>query len=109
MSIEQKIAEILAESKAKQQVDEAKYEPAAPDPEAIAKRKAREAAQARIEAKRQEKLNIWSAIKQAETNCRDGITPLVVFKRNHSESYVIVPGDHFFKLISKFTEKDSIL
>ncbi len=38
-----------------EQVEEAKYEPAAPNPELIAKRKAREAAQARIEAQRQAK------------------------------------------------------
>jgi hypothetical protein len=51
-----------------------------------------------IEAKRQEKLNIWDAIKQAESNTKDGATPVVIFKRNHSISYAIIPADHFFEL-----------
>ena len=42
---------------AKKCMDEAKYEPAAPDPELIAKRKAREAAERRREEERERKEN----------------------------------------------------
>lgn len=54
-----------------------------------------------IEAKRQEKLNIWSAIKQSEDNAKDGCNPLVVFKRNRGKIYVILEADHFFDLIKQ--------
>jgi hypothetical protein len=53
-----------------------------------------------IEAKRQEKLNIWEAIKQAEKNTKNEATPVVIFKRNHSKPYVIMSADHFYKLMS---------
>jgi len=56
-----------------------------------------------IEAKRQEKLNIWEAIKQAESNAKDDITPVVIFRRNHSDSYAVIPAEHFFQLVNKKT------
>jgi hypothetical protein len=56
-----------------------------------------------IEAKRQEKLNIWDAIKQAEDNSKEGITPVVIFRRNHSIAYAVIPAEHFFQLVSKKT------
>lgn len=49
-----------------------------------------------IECKSQEKLNIWDALKQAESNARD--TAMVVFKRNRSEVYVALKFDDFLKL-----------
>ena len=39
------------------------------------------------ECKNNEKLNIWSALSQAESNTVEGTEPLVVFKRNGSETY----------------------
>lgn len=53
-----------------------------------------------IECKNQEKLNIWSALKQAEDNCKDGLTPAVVFRRNNSETYVAFNFEHLLHLIS---------
>jgi len=52
-----------------------------------------------IEAKNQESLNIWSALQQAEENCKDHTFPAVVFKRNHSEQYIALKFEDFFKLI----------
>ena len=52
-----------------------------------------------IEAKNQESLNIWGALQQAVDNCKDGTYPAVVFKRNHSEQYIALRFDDFFKLI----------
>jgi hypothetical protein len=40
-----------------------------------------------IEAKNQEKLNIWDSLKQAEHNSTDTRIPLLVFKRNRSKIY----------------------
>ena len=51
-----------------------------------------------IECKNVEKLNIWSALQQSEDNCND-MTPAVIFKRNHSNTYVAIPFDHFIELI----------
>ncbi len=45
-----------------------------------------------VECKRQEKLNIWDAISQCETNADAiGKRPLLVFKRNRSEIYAAMP------------------
>ena len=52
-----------------------------------------------IECKRQESLNIWQALKQAEANARiEGLIPAVAFKRNRSGTYVTLPWDAFLKL-----------
>lgn len=58
-----------------------------------------------IEAKNQEKLNIWSALKQAEENAENGRVPLLVFKRNRSKTYVVVDWEKFMELLYK---EDSI-
>jgi len=52
-----------------------------------------------VEAKNQESLSIWAALKQAQENCPDGITPLLVFKRNHTETFVTLKLDDFIKLL----------
>ena len=53
-----------------------------------------------FECKNQEKLNIWNALKQAEENCPNGDSPVVVFKRNRSDTYVSLKFDDFIKLIN---------
>ena len=53
-----------------------------------------------FECKNQEKLNIWSAIKQAEAN-NGGYDPAVVFKRNRTKPYVAIPLETFVDLIKK--------
>lgn len=60
---------------------------------------AKKTIQFNIEAKRQEKLNIWSALKQAESNTEKGRIPLLVFKRNHSEIYCCLKFSDFLKKI----------
>ena len=45
-----------------------------------------------IECKNQEKLNIWEALKQAESNA-GGYTPVLFFRRNRSKNYAkTLPG-----------------
>ena len=51
-----------------------------------------------FECKNVERLNIWGAIEQAETNCNDRV-PVVVIKRNRTESYAVLPVEEFIKLI----------
>ena len=51
------------------------------------------------ECKNQEKLNIWSALEQAEDNSKDS-TPVLIFKRNRSKTYAVLEIEEFIKLIS---------
>ena len=51
-----------------------------------------------IECKNQEKLNIWSALEQAEEYSHKG-TPVVVFKRNRSKTYAVIELKEFVELI----------
>ena len=51
-----------------------------------------------IECKNQEKLNIWSALEQAEENSKES-TPVLIFKRNRSKTYVVIEFKEFVKLI----------
>lgn len=54
-----------------------------------------------IECKAQEKLNIWSALKQAETNSPKGRTPLLVFKRNRTKLYACMEFEDLLRLLCK--------
>ena len=51
-----------------------------------------------IECKNTERLTIWSAIEQCEANAPAGTTPLVVFKRNRSKTYAVLPWEHLMAL-----------
>ena len=53
-----------------------------------------------FECKNVERLNIWQAIEQSETNCEDRI-PVVVFKRNRSKTYLTIEFNEFVKLIGE--------
>jgi len=51
-----------------------------------------------VEVKNQERLSIWSAIEQANSNS-NGREPIVVFKRNRSGIYVCLEFDKFLDMI----------
>lgn len=53
-----------------------------------------------IECKNQEHINIHAALKQAASHGegRSDLTPLLIFRRNNSETYVCLMADHFMKL-----------
>ena len=57
-----------------------------------------------FECKNQERLNLWSSLEQAESNCEDR-NPVLVFKRNRSKIYVAIEFDHFINLIGENDEK----
>ena len=61
-------------------------------------RKAREVFPFSIECKNQEKLSIWSALKQAENNTIEGTYPMLVFKKNRSDIYCVLKFDDFLKI-----------
>ena len=52
-----------------------------------------------VECKNQEKLNIWSALEQAEENSGDH-TPLVIFKRNRTKTYAVLEFKELLKLLN---------
>lgn len=50
----------------------------------------------------QERINIWEKIAQAETHAEKagpGVSPLVVFRRNHSRTYAALPFDVLMDLV----------
>ena len=53
-----------------------------------------------IECKNQEKLNIWSAIEQADENSGNH-TPLVIFKRNRTKTYAVLEFDKLLELLNE--------
>ena len=52
---------------------------------------ARQALPLSIEAKCVEKINVWGCLEQAERNAPAGATPCLVFSRNRSPTYAVVP------------------
>jgi hypothetical protein len=67
--------------------------------------KAREVIPLSIECKNQEKLAIWAALKQSESENRD-LTPLLVFKRNRSEVYCALKFEDFLKIVGEGNGKE---
>src|SRR5882672_10174985 len=53
-----------------------------------------------VECKNVERLNIWSALSQAEANTTAGTAPLLVFGRNRTEPYVAMTLTEFMKLLA---------
>jgi len=56
-----------------------------------------------VECKNQEHINIWQAIEQANKNC-NGYVPIVVFKKNHSDTYVTIDFESFLAIIKHGVE-----
>jgi len=52
-----------------------------------------------FECKNVEKLQIWKAINQANSNNRDCSSPAVVFKRNGTEVYIAIPFTVFCDMV----------
>ena len=57
-----------------------------------------------FECKNQERLNLWSSLEQAESNCEDR-KPVLKFKRNRSKVYVAIEFEHFIELIDEKTKE----
>ncbi len=51
-----------------------------------------------IECKNQESINIWNCLKQAEDNS-EGLTPLLIFKRNKTKIYAALELTDFLELL----------
>ena len=57
-----------------------------------------------FECKNQERLSIWSALEQADTNSDDRY-PVLIFKRNRSKIYTCIELDVFLELIKENHEE----
>ena len=53
-----------------------------------------------VECKNVERLNIWSALSQAQRNTQAGTTALLVFGRNRAEPYVAMQLAEFMHLLT---------
>lgn len=63
-----------------------------------------------VEAKNTETASIWAWMKQAESNVEPGLTPIVVFKRNRSDTFCCLKFDDFLKITSELDHyKDKVL
>lgn len=61
-----------------------------------------------IEAKNQERINIWAAIKQAEENSKEeNRIPLVVFSKNRNKIYCIMEFNKLMKLLYNYDIKSN--
>lgn len=60
--------------------------------------KARELIPFSIECKNQERVNIWDAINQSNSNSK-GYTPVVVIKKNNTQPHVVISLNAFISLI----------
>lgn len=55
-----------------------------------------------VECKAQEALGIWDALNQAACNASyEGLPPLLVFKRNRSDTYATMRFDDFLALVQR--------
>ena len=52
-----------------------------------------------IEAKNQERVNVWNALEQCRSNAPKDVDPIVVFKKNGEKPHVLVSWECFKRLI----------
>lgn len=60
-----------------------------------------------IEAKNQERVNVWASIEQARSNCPKDITPIVVMKKNGEQPQVVIPWRKFLNLLKPQNNSNS--
>ena len=51
-----------------------------------------------FECKNKERMNIWTALEQAVSNCEDR-KPVLVIKKNRTKAYAVIELDDFIELI----------
>lgn len=54
-----------------------------------------------LECKNVEKLNVWACLDQAAGNCPAHATPCLVFTRNRSPAYAVVPWEALLDLYAR--------
>ena len=54
-----------------------------------------------VECKSHNAFSVYGYLEQAQTNCPQGVEPLLVIKGNHKKPLVIMDAQHFFNLIKR--------
>lgn len=54
-----------------------------------------------VECKNVERLNVWKAIEQTQTNAPRGKLPILAIRRNRTKPSAVIPWDHFIELVLK--------
>lgn len=54
-----------------------------------------------LECKNVEKINVWGCLEQASSNCPAHATPCLVFTRNRSPAYAVVPWETLLDLYAR--------
>ena len=52
-----------------------------------------------FECKNVERLSFWATVEQCEANCKEGITPAIVVKKNRKDPMVAMPLNVFIEMI----------
>jgi hypothetical protein len=59
-----------------------------------------------VEAKCQERLNVWKAIDQCERNSKKDLLPVLVFSKNRCNTYAVVKWSSLLSLLKRPPEGD---
>ena len=54
-----------------------------------------------FECKNVERLSFWATVEQCESNCKEGISPAIVVKKNRKDPMVAIPLDVFLGLVGE--------
>lgn len=76
-----------------------------PGPDLYLSPRARELLNMQFECKNQERVSVWAAIEQCQTNCRAGETPVVVIARNRVKPQVLLPLTAFANILREAKRK----
>ena len=52
-----------------------------------------------FECKNVERLSFWATVEQCESNCKEGISPAIVVKKNRKDPMVAIPLNVFLGLV----------
>tara|TARA_R110000824_G_scaffold37327_8_gene114734 strand:+ start:1722 stop:2072 length:351 start_codon:yes stop_codon:yes gene_type:complete len=52
-----------------------------------------------FECKNVERLSFWATVEQCEANCKEGLSPAIVVKKNRKDPMVAIPLDIFIDMI----------
>ena len=54
-----------------------------------------------FECKNVERLSFWATVEQCEANCKEGLSPAIVVKKNRKDPMVAIPLDIFIEMIKE--------
>ena len=58
-----------------------------------------------FECKNVERLQFWQSVSQCEDNCKEGLSPALIVKKNRRDPYVCIPIATFINMIKELNER----